>query len=235
VFLPQVVGTAGDSDVLVIGDLNSHGFEDPINVLTGSGLVNELERFVRPHGIVYSYVFDGASGYLDHALASASLDSQVAGAMEWHNNADEPTVIDYDIDGKPAGEDLYVNNAFRASDHDPVVISLNLTPTYANLTSSFTVLKYAATLNRATGKYNGKVTFKNNTASTINGPFHVTFSGLTAGVTVDGASGIKDGAPYLTAGDASLAPGATATVNVTFSNPARAAIGYSNIIYSGNF
>ena len=87
--------------------------------------------------MLYSYVFDGESGYLDHALASASLDRQVAGATEWHNNADEPEVIDYNIDGKP--QDLYVNNAYRASDHDPVVISLNLPPTFVDVTASFTV------------------------------------------------------------------------------------------------
>lgn len=232
-FLPQVVAAAGDSDVLVIGDLNSHGFEDPILALTGAGLVNELERFVRPHGLVYSYVFDGESGYLDHALASASLDAQVAGATEWHNNADEPDVIDYNTDGKP--QDLYVNNAFRASDHDPVVISLNLAPTYFDMTSSFGVTKYAPVFNRATGKYVGKLTFKNNTAATISGPFHVTFNGLTAGVTIDNASGSKDGAPYVTAANGQLAAGETATLSVTFSNPSRAAIGYGNTIYTGNF
>jgi predicted extracellular nuclease len=60
-------------------------------------MVNELERFVRPNGTPYSYVFDGMSGYLDHALASASLDGQVAGVTEWHNNADEPPAIDYNL------------------------------------------------------------------------------------------------------------------------------------------
>ena len=42
-------------------------------------------------------MFDGQAGYLDHALASASLDSQVTGAPEWHINADEPSVLDYDM------------------------------------------------------------------------------------------------------------------------------------------
>jgi predicted extracellular nuclease len=45
-------------------------------------------------------------------------------AAEWHNNADEPTVIDYNTDGKP--QDKYTSAPYRASDHDPVVISLNL-------------------------------------------------------------------------------------------------------------
>ncbi len=239
-FIPAVASAAGDPDVLVIGDMNAHGFEDPINVLTATtpsqpGLVNELERFVRPHGIVYSYVFDGASGYLDHALATPSLSAQVAGATEWHNNADEPTILDYNLDDKPTELDLFTADAFRASDHDPVVISLNLAPTYFDATSKFQVLKYAASLNRSTGKYTGKVTFKNTSAEPVSGPFHVTFSGLAAGITVDNASGSKGGVPYITASNASLAPGETSTITVTFSNPAKAAIGYSNTIYSGTF
>ncbi|UUZ50002.1 hypothetical protein LP420_07965 [Massilia sp. B-10] len=36
VFLPQVVTNAGDPDLLLIGDMNANGFEDPINVLTGA-------------------------------------------------------------------------------------------------------------------------------------------------------------------------------------------------------
>ena len=71
VFVPQVVSGSGDTDVLVIGDMNSHGFEDPINELMKGGFVNQLERFVRPHGLPYSYVFGGHSAYLDHALVSA--------------------------------------------------------------------------------------------------------------------------------------------------------------------
>jgi len=49
-FVPQVAAAAGDADVLVIGDLNSYGAEDPIQVITGAGFVNELERFVRRPG-----------------------------------------------------------------------------------------------------------------------------------------------------------------------------------------
>lgn len=233
VFIAQVTAAAGDQDVLVIGDMNAHGVEDPIHVLTSNGLENQLERFVRPHGIPYSYVFGGHSAYLDHALASASLAPQVAGATEWHNNADEPEVIDYNTDGKP--QDLYVNNAYRASDHDPVVVSLNLDATYRDVTSSFTTALAGPAYNRATQKFTGKYSFTNKTGSTINGPFHVTFSGLTAGVTLDNATGKHNGVPYITAGAASVAPGATVSISMTFTNPARSPIGFSNAIIAGAF
>jgi hypothetical protein len=75
----------------------------------------------------YSYVFDGMSGYLDHALASSTLTPQVTGAAEWHINADEPDILDYDTSFKPPEQDaLYEPKAYRASDHDSVLVGLDL-------------------------------------------------------------------------------------------------------------
>ena len=120
-FIEQIKGSAGDDDVVVIGDLNAYGKEDPINALTGTGLINQLaEREANP----YSYVFDGETGYLDHALTSASLHAQVAGVGHWHINADEPSFLDYNLEFKP--QDLYTSAPYRSSDHDPVIVSLQL-------------------------------------------------------------------------------------------------------------
>ena len=232
-FIPQVKSVSGDDDVLVIGDMNAHGFEDPINVLTTAGMVNELERFNRVNGVVYSYNFDSLSAYLDHALASASLDSQVVGATEWHNNSDEPEVIDYNLDGK--SQDLYVNNAYRASDHDPVLVSLNLVGTFADVTTGFAVTRSSFVLNRSTGLYSGTYSFTNNGATPVSGPFNVEIAGLPAGVTLTNASGQRNGVPYITAGGASVAPGATVTVTLTLRNPSKVGINYSATIYSGTF
>ena len=52
--------------------------EDPIEALSGAGLVDLLEAFAGPDP--YSYVFDGAAGRLDHAFASAWLVRSTAGA-----------------------------------------------------------------------------------------------------------------------------------------------------------
>ena len=127
-FIEQVKTSAGDTDVVVIGDLNAYGKEDPINALTGAGLVNQLAtREANP----YSYVFDGETGYLDHALTSASLNTQVAGVGHWHINADEPYFIDYNLEFKQPAcptctPDLYSATPYRSSDHDPVIIGLQL-------------------------------------------------------------------------------------------------------------
>jgi predicted extracellular nuclease len=209
-FLPQVAASANDSDILVVGDMNAYGMEDPIRLLNAAGYVNEIERFVRPHGIPYSYVFGGESGYLDHALASATLSPQVAGVTEWHANADEPEAIDYNIEGGTQG-DPYVDNAFRASDHDPVVVSLNLPATFFDVTASTRIVRNGLVPNHGTGKYSGTVRITNRGASAFNGPLHLVLQGLTAGVTLDEQSGEQGGeqggAPYLTLPAVSLAPG----------------------------
>jgi len=232
-FIPTVVAAAGDPDVLAIGDFNSYGHEDPIAFLTDNGMVNELERFVRPNGMPYSFVFDGQSGYLDHALASSALNPQVAGAAEWHNNADEPDAIDYNL-GDTA-DDPYVNNPFRASDHDPVVISLNLAPVFTDVTASVKIAPGVLGYNRVTGKFTGSVAVTNTGSTALAGPLQYVLQGLPAGVTLDNKSGDFNGAPYVTVPGASLAPGATVSVALTFTNPSKTTITYTSKLYSGTF
>ncbi|MBK8138144.1 MAG: ExeM/NucH family extracellular endonuclease [Chloroflexi bacterium] len=125
-----------DPDYLILGDLNSYAAEDPITFLTGSGYTNLIALYGGPGNVVYSYVFDGQSGYLDHALANSSMATQVTGAAEYHINADEPSVLDYNTEFKSAGQlvSLYAANEFRVSDHDPVIVGLNLTGMSADLT-----------------------------------------------------------------------------------------------------
>lgn len=120
-------GTA-DPDVLVIGDLNSNAKEDPIVAFTSNGWVDLIEAHNGAEA--YSYAFDGQWGYLDHALATASLAEQVAGVADWHINADEPNALDYNTNFKSAAQisSLYAADSFRNSDHDPVVVGLNLVP-----------------------------------------------------------------------------------------------------------
>jgi predicted extracellular nuclease len=117
---------SGDPDFLIIGDLNSYTFEDPVTTLTTSGFTNLVRQF---GGLAaYSYVFNGESGYLDHALASQSLAAQVTDVTDWHINPDEPTVLDYNTNFKTANQvnAFYSPGPYRSSDHDPVIIGLHL-------------------------------------------------------------------------------------------------------------
>jgi len=141
---------SGDPDFLIIGDLNSYDKEDPIDAilagsddLLGSGDDYTDLAFAFGGEMAYSYVFDGQLGYLDYALANSSLLAQVTGATEWHINADEPDLLDYDTSFKaPAQDALYEANAYRASDHDPVIVGLDLNapPVCTNAVPSQTTL-----------------------------------------------------------------------------------------------
>ncbi len=111
-----------DGDYLILGDLNAYGAEDPIRQLNNAGYTDLLKQFVGDEA--YTYIFDGLSGRLGYALASSRLISQVTGVSLWPINADEPSVIDYNIEFK--SQDLYAPDPYRASDHDPVIIGLAL-------------------------------------------------------------------------------------------------------------
>lgn len=232
--LPQVRAQAGDDRILLVGDMNSYGKEDPIAVFTSNGFVNEVERFERPVGMPYSYVFGAVSGYLDHGLASTALDGQVAGITEWHINSDEPVAEDYNLNtGLP--QDLYQPNPYRESDHDPLLISLNLAGSFSDVTGSVKIVQTAPILNRVTGKYGASVTFTNTSGATLNGPLQFRLDGLSAGVSLDNASGSQNGAPYITLPSGSLAAGASVTVTTTFSDPSKAAFTYKPVLFSGTF
>ena len=116
----------GETPVLIIGDLNSYAKEDPISAIIGAGYTDLANYFGGAQA--YSYSFNGELGYLDHALASASMLDSVVDTTEWHINADEPVVLDYNLDFQSEAQQVkyYAPDAYRMSDHDPVVISLQL-------------------------------------------------------------------------------------------------------------
>ena len=117
--------------MLILGDLNSYAKEDPITALEAAGYTNLVDEYLGADA--YSYVFDGQWGYLDHALGSAPMrHARSTGVAEYHINADEPSVLDYNTDFKtaePACESLYAPDEFRVSDHDPVIVGLTPKPT----------------------------------------------------------------------------------------------------------
>lgn len=124
---------SGDPDFLIVGDLNSYAKEDPVDAIlagpddapgTADDYTDLIATYQGPRA--YSYVFDAQAGYLDHALASAALAPRVTGANEPHINADEPDLLDYDMSFKQAAQDaLYEPNAYRASDHDPIIVGID--------------------------------------------------------------------------------------------------------------
>jgi predicted extracellular nuclease len=139
-------------NVVLVGDFNSYAKEDPINDLTSNGLVDQIARY---NSFGYSYVFDGAAGRLDHAITTSALSPKVTRAVEWHINADEPLVLDYNTEFKqPAcascNPDYYSATAYRSSDHDPVVLGLDMSKLITG-TANRDVLVGTAGVDRITG------------------------------------------------------------------------------------
>ncbi|SDH30684.1 ExeM/NucH family extracellular endonuclease [Agrococcus jejuensis] len=116
---------AGTDNVLILGDLNSYDHEQPITTLETAGYTDLLEAFQGEEA--YTYVFDGQLGYLDYALAGPGLGDQVVDAAAWTANSDEVPIIDYSTQYKqPAQQAIFAPDAYRASDHDAVLVGLTL-------------------------------------------------------------------------------------------------------------
>ncbi len=100
--------------------------EDPVAWLEAAGYTDLVEHYV---GIsTYSYVYFGQAGYLDHALASSTLVMQVTNASIWHTNADESSVLDCNTEFRSPDQvnTLYAADQYRSSDHNPVIVDLEL-------------------------------------------------------------------------------------------------------------
>ena len=137
-YLAKDPTSSGNSKHLIIGDLNSYALEDSIKVLKDANFT-DLGLAYLPDD--YSYLFDGQRGTLDYALASASLLPQISGVTVWHINSDEVPLFDYNDEIQSTSESfferesntlvtnpLYAPNELRASDHDPILVGLNLLP-----------------------------------------------------------------------------------------------------------
>ena len=129
--------TFPDMPFTVLGDLNSYGMEDPIQALTEAGLTDTARTILGD--TAYSYTFDGLVGSLDYQLVNAAMGEWLVDATEWHINADELSILDYNEEYKTA--DFLNELVFRASDHDPVVATyqLDMAPLPGDMDGDFDV------------------------------------------------------------------------------------------------
>ena len=136
-----LVPAAGDTDVLLLGDFNSYAKETPTATLAAGGFTDMASALLGAGS--YSYLFDGQLGHLDYAFASASLAPHIKGIANWHINADEVDLFDYNDEVKDTGESTFEEKPdgsalvpprvvyqpgtpYRASDHDPVIVGIEL-------------------------------------------------------------------------------------------------------------
>lgn len=134
---------ADDPDVLIIGDLNAYPKEDPLAALRSAGYIDLIQTHIGSGA--YTYVYDGAAGALDHALASETMAFQVHDVAVWHINADAPAILDYSVEKRTAdGAPLYAPDPFRSSDHDPVIVGIDPGGIRFGLGDGLTALKILA-------------------------------------------------------------------------------------------
>ena len=130
-----VVGR-GVPNVVAVGDFNAYAQEPSLkNLQKGldgvAGTADDLSPVFPDTS--YSYQFDAQFGSLDHAFVTQGMKALLSGGdgvgfQKWHDNSDEPTVLDYNTDFKSAAQitDFYDATAYRSSDHDPLKVGFNM-------------------------------------------------------------------------------------------------------------
>ncbi|RWR20066.1 ExeM/NucH family extracellular endonuclease [Microbacterium enclense] len=122
VFAEERAAAVGTDDVFLLGDFNAYSQEDPIDKLREFG----FEPLTADGK--YSYSFQGQSGSLDHVLASPSARELVTGTDVWNINAVEALALEYSRYNYNA-LNFYDTTPYRSSDHDPVIVGLDLSST----------------------------------------------------------------------------------------------------------
>lgn len=102
------------TNAVLLGDFNAYYQEDPIRYLGEHGFYNPSGAFD------YSYVYDSQAGALDHVFVTDSLEDSIKQVYHLPFNADEPWIYDY------RDERYFAEGPFRSSDHDPLVLDLDL-------------------------------------------------------------------------------------------------------------
>ncbi|MCM3315314.1 endonuclease [Rummeliibacillus stabekisii] len=104
-FTEKIKSDNPDANIVSVGDYNDFQFTDSLKILEGkymSNMINKVEKSDR-----YTYVYQGNSQVLDHILVSNNL-ANSANTDILHINSD------------------FTDMAGRASDHDPVMVQLDL-------------------------------------------------------------------------------------------------------------
>jgi hypothetical protein len=99
-------------------------------------------------------------------------------------------------------------------------------------TNNVTVVRGGITRDRLTGKYGQQITITNNNAGPLAGPFYLALDSLSANATLANSTGTTSvyaplNSPVITVPGSSLAPGASASVALQFTNPSNGAITYT--------
>lgn len=113
--------------IISLGDYNTYLEEDPLDTLRSGGwkILSDADAF--------SYAYQGQLGSLDNALTTNEMLPFISSVKQWNINSVEPDYLGYEDDVDDGGSDrtnfwsfLYSDDAYRCSDHDPVLVGLHL-------------------------------------------------------------------------------------------------------------
>jgi 5'-nucleotidase len=119
-WVPTVQGDA--EAVALVGDFNAYTQEDPLQVLYGAGYTDAATALGTAGE--YSYLYQGLSGSLDHVLLNEAALERATGADIWGINAGESVALEYSRYNSH-GTLFYAPDAYRSSDHDPVLVGFD--------------------------------------------------------------------------------------------------------------
>jgi len=103
-FVESVLANNANAKVVVLGDFNEFEFISPLEILAGDVLTNLVETL--PDTERYSFIFEGNSQALDHILVTNNLSTNA-----------QVDIVQLNTE--------FVENAQRASDHDPILAQIN--------------------------------------------------------------------------------------------------------------
>ena len=173
-FSNAVQSVTGVSRVFLTGDFNAYLKEDPIDVLVAAGYKDLGSTTGKS-----TYAFDGAVGSLDHIFASASAVSSVNAVDVWNINSVESIALEYSRFNYNA-LNFYAPDAYRSSDHDPILVGIELASPVAPVIDS--------NLPKITGPAKVGATLKVKTGTWDPAPVTLTYRWLNNGKAIAGAT-----------------------------------------------
>ena len=119
-FVDSVLASKLSANVVVVGDFNEFEFISPLSIVAGGAnpVLTNLTNSI-PENERYTFIFDGNSQSLDHILVSNNLSSSA-----------KVDIVNINTE--------FVDNAQRASDHDPIVATIKFASTAPTLTTGGT-------------------------------------------------------------------------------------------------
>ncbi|WP_144206837.1 ExeM/NucH family extracellular endonuclease [Shewanella donghaensis] len=105
----------------------------PVAITSSYGYIDIISKVFEEKGKTpWSYSYNDEVGSLDHILISPSLEDRIIDASDWHINAAESSLYDYNNEYKGDYDNevnkFFAEDHFRSSDHDPALVTLSYTP-----------------------------------------------------------------------------------------------------------